>query len=100
MPPATPTSLAARQRLRDHQAAAAKAVAVHNSALGRLGAVISRRAEVVAAQDALVASANSEVAAAIVVVVQVMGVESAATVLDLPKSEVRRLSNETKRSSG
>jgi hypothetical protein len=99
MPPTTPTSLAARERLRDHQASAVKAVALHSSASARLEAVISRRTEVVAAQDTLVAAAKSEVAAAVVVVVQVMGIETAAAVLDLTKAEVRRLTNETEGSS-
>ena len=53
-----PVSLAARERLRDHQAAAAKAVGAHGAALARLEAVISRRAEVLAAQDLLVADAK------------------------------------------
>jgi hypothetical protein len=44
-----PVSLAARERLRDHQAAAAKAVAVHSAARARLEAMISRRAELLAA---------------------------------------------------
>jgi hypothetical protein len=92
--------LAARQRLRDHQAAAAKAVAVHSSVSSRLEAVIFRRAEVIAAQDALVAAANSELAEAVRVVVQVMGIETAAAVLDLSKAEVRRLTNGAERSSG
>ena len=84
-----PVSLAARERLRDHQAAAAKAVAVHGAALVRLDTAICRRAEVLAAQDALVATASAEVAAAVSAVAQVMGVDLAAAMLDLPKAEVR-----------
>ena len=85
-----PVSLAARERLRDHQAAAAKAVAVHSAARARLEAVISRRAEVLAAQDCLVAAANAEVAAALVSAANVMGVEVAAALLDVSKAEVHR----------
>jgi hypothetical protein len=70
-----PVSLAARERLRDHQAAAAKAVSAHSAALARLEAVTSRRAEVLVAQDGLVAAANAEVT---------------ATLLDVSKAEVRR----------
>jgi hypothetical protein len=85
-----PVSLAARERLRDHQAAAAKAVAVHSAARARLEAVISRRAEVLAAQDCLVAAANAEVSAALVSAANVMGVEVAAALLDVSKAEVHR----------
>jgi hypothetical protein len=86
-----PVSLAARERLRDHQAAAARAVGAHGAALARLDGVVARRVEVLAVQDALVAAAHAEVAAAVVAAVQVMGVDVAATLLDLSKAEVRRL---------
>lgn len=95
MPSTTPISLAARERLRDHQAAAAKVVAVHSAALTRLDAASSRRAEVVAKQDALVATAAAEVAAAVVEVARVMGADVAAAVLDLSKAEVHRVTKET-----
>jgi hypothetical protein len=87
----TPVSLLARERLRNHQAAAAKAVAVHSAAQGRLDAAVSRRAQVVAEQDALVARANAQVTAAVVAVAQVMGADVAASVLDLSKAEVRTM---------
>ena len=80
-----------RERLRDHQAAAAKAVGAHGAAMARLEAVISRRADVLAAQDSLVAAANAEVAAAVVTAAEVMGVDVAASLLDLTKAEVRRM---------
>jgi hypothetical protein len=83
--------LAARERLRDHQAAAAKAVGAHSAALARLDIVISRRAEVLAVQDSLVAAASAEVEAAVVTAVQVMGIDVAATLLDLTKAEARRV---------
>ena len=86
-----PVSLAARERLRDHQAAAARAVAAHSAARARLDAVISRRAEVLAAQDCLVAAAGAEVAAALVTAANVMGVDVAATLLDVSKAEVHRV---------
>jgi hypothetical protein len=87
----SPRSLAARERLRDHQAAAAKAVATHSASLGRLEAVVSRRAEVLAEQDALVASANAQVTTAVVAAAEVMGVDVSAAVLNLSKAEVRRM---------
>ena len=85
-----PVSMAARERLRDHQVAAAKAVSAHSAALARLEAVTSRRAEVLVAQDGLVAAANAEVAAAVVTAANVMGADVAATLLDVSKAEVRR----------
>ena len=92
MPSATPISLAARERLRKHHAAAAKVVAVHAVALARLDAATSRRAEIVARQDALVADATTEVVRAIAEAIRVMGMDVAAVVLDLSKEEVRRMS--------
>ena len=91
----TPVSLAARERLRNHQAAAAKAIAVYSASLSRLDAAISRRAKAVAGQDVLVAAANAEVAAAVVGAAQVMGADLTASVLDLSKAEVRRMSKDT-----
>jgi hypothetical protein len=95
MPPTTHVSLAARERLRDHQTVAAKAVAAHSASQARLDAAISRRADVIAGQDALVATARAEVAAAVVSVAQVMGAEVAADVLALSKAEVRRITKGT-----
>lgn len=92
MPSATPISLAARERFREHQAAATKALAVHAAALARLDAATSRRAEVLARQDALVADAVSDVAGAVAEAARVMGIDVAAAVLGLRKSEVRRMS--------
>lgn len=92
----TPVSLEARERLRDHQAAAAKAIAVYSASLSRLDTLNSRRVKVVAEQDALVASANAEVTAAVVAVARVMGADVAASVLDLSKTEVRRMTKGTK----
>jgi len=91
----TPVSLAARERLRDHQAAAAKATAVYSSSLSRLDAVMSRRSKVVAEQDALVTAATAKVAAAVVAAARVMGEDVAASVLDISKAEVRRMTKET-----
>jgi hypothetical protein len=82
-----PVSMAARERLRDHQVAAGKAVSAHSAALARLEAVASRRAAVLVAQDGLVAAANAEVAAAVATAAKVMGADVAAT---LPHSARRR----------
>ena len=77
MPSAMPVSLAARERLRDHQATAAKAVAAHGAAVARLDA------------------AAASVAAAVAEVARVLGADVAAAVLELPKSEVRRMSKKS-----
>ena len=91
MPSKAPVSLVARERLRDHQAAAAKAVGAHGVAMARLDTAVRRRAEVLAGQDALIAGANAEVTAAVVRVAQIMGVDVAASLLDLTSAEVRRM---------
>ena len=91
MPSKAPLSLVARERLRDHQAAATKAVGAHGVAMARLDAAVRRRTEVLAGQDALIAAANAEVTAAVVRVAQIMGVDVAASLLDLTKAEVRRM---------
>ena len=94
MTSARPVSLAARERLRDHQAAAAKAVATHSASSVRLDAVVSRRAKVIARQDALVATATAELESAIATVAHAMGVDVAAEVLGLKKTEVRRIAKD------
>lgn len=96
MPPTTPVSLAARERLRDHQAAAAKVAAAHSTALARLDAATSRRSKVVAREDVLVAAAAAKVAAAVVETARVMGTEVAAGILDMSKAEVRRITRNAK----
>jgi malonyl CoA-acyl carrier protein transacylase len=72
----------------------AKAVGGHATALARLETACSRRAEVVARQDVLVAAAAAEVATAVVEAARVMGVDVAATVLDLRKTEVHHILKE------
>ena len=89
-----PVSLGARDRLRDHHAAAAKAVATHAASTARLDAVLARRAKVIARQDALVEAAKSDVEAAIAAVARAMGVDVAAEVLGLNRAEVRRIAKE------
>jgi hypothetical protein len=89
-PLAKPDTISARERLRDHQAAAAQAVAAHSTSLAALEMVISRRAKVVADQDTYVAAAEAKVAMAIGVVAHAMGVDAAADILCLTKNAVRR----------
>jgi hypothetical protein len=87
-------SLAARERLRNHHAAAGRAVAAYLVATSRLDAVKSRRAEIVAGQDTLVAAGSAEVARAIAGIVQVVGVETAAGLLEVSTAEVRRVTKD------
>lgn len=94
MPPTTPLSLAARERLSEHQTAIAKAVSVHSAALARLHTATTRRTAIVSKQDALVAAAQAGVDAAVAEAVCVMGADIAATVLDLSPAEVRRIVKE------
>jgi hypothetical protein len=89
MSPHQSVPIAARERLRDHQAVATKAVAVHSAAATRFDAVLLRRTKLISEQDLLVAAANAEVATAIAAIVQAVGVEIAADVLGLTKLEIR-----------
>jgi hypothetical protein len=56
MPSATPANLAARERLRDHQTTAARAVAALSAAVAGLDATSTHRNKLVAAQDSFVAA--------------------------------------------
>lgn len=71
-------------------------MATHSAALARFEIVSARREKVVAQQDALVASRKAEVDAAVAKAARIMGIEVAAAVLNLSKSEVRRASKATK----
>lgn len=103
MPITIPVSIDARERLRGLQATSTKGVATHSAVLARLDAVLARfemvstrRDKVVAQQDALVASRKAQVDAAVAKAADIMGIEVAAAVLNLSKSEVRRASKATK----
>ena len=91
MSSATPVSLAARERLREHQLTSARVLAHHATALKRLEAATSRRTDVLVQLDAHVADAEREVARAVGEAARVMGTEVAAAVLGLRKAEVRRM---------
>ena len=96
MAPTTPVSLLARQRLREHQAAGVRALAIHSAALARLDTVITRRDKIVGDQDTLVAIANADVIAAVAAVVQIMGVTVAADILGLNATDVRRITKDAR----
>ena len=95
----TPVSAAARQRLRDQQKCAAKAVAAFSTASNRFEVVVARRAQVLARQDELVAAARTHIEKAVVTAVEVLGADVAATVLGLRLTEVRRMVREARETS-
>lgn len=81
----------ARQRLRTQQAEEAKAVTAHAGACARLESVEAKRAEVISAQDELVAGAERDVAVAVAGLVAVSGLARAAAILDVRPAALRRL---------
>lgn len=80
----------ARERLRGQQEAEAKAVAAYGAAEAKLEATVARRADVLAAQDELVAAAESDVAESAVRLVEVSGFDRAVLILGTPKGTFRR----------
>ena len=90
MSPKTPVSLAACERLRNHQAATNKAMSVYAAAIARSDAITSRRAEIISGQDAMVAAASADVDVAIAAIAEIVGVETTSGLLELGKAEVRR----------
>jgi ABC-type methionine transport system permease subunit len=76
--------------LRAHHAEAGKAIAAYGTRLARLDGAVARRAEVLAAQDQLVAAAQDELDGAVVEAAKALGVDVAAALLDLTVPEVRR----------
>ena len=81
----------ARQRLKAQQAEEAKAVSAHAGACARLASAQAKRAEVISAQDELVAGAERDVAVAAAAVVVVSGLARAAAILDMRPASLRRL---------
>lgn len=81
----------ARKRLMAQQAEEAKAVSAHAGACSRLASAQAKRAEVISAQDALVARAERDVAVAAAAVVVVSGLARAAAILDIRPASLRRL---------
>jgi hypothetical protein len=94
--PGKPVSLAARERLKDHQAVAAQAVAAYSVSLSKLEASRSRRAQAISDQDVHVAKATAENGAALLIVAQAVGADIAADVLGLTNAEVRRIIKDAK----
>jgi hypothetical protein len=84
-------SLEARQRLRTQQLEEARAVSAHAVANARLEGVVTKRAEVISAQDELVSGAETDVAVAAAGLVAVSGFARAAAILDFSPGALRRL---------
>jgi hypothetical protein len=80
-----------RERLRAHQEREAKVLAMVAAAATRREVAVTRRVEIVAAQDHLIQAAVAEEAAAIVELVATSGIERAASILDIPVPALRKL---------
>lgn len=80
-----------RENVRETQRKIAALDSVHSRAVTKLGRAISRRSEVLAEQDGLVASAEAEVGKAVSAMALAIGVELTVTLLELEPAEVRRM---------
>jgi hypothetical protein len=83
--------VAVRDTVRDTQRKIAALDAGHRRAVDQLKRACGRRAEALAEQDRLVASAQSGVDQAVAKMAEAIGVELAATLLSLKVPEVRRM---------
>jgi hypothetical protein len=83
--------MATRDTVRDCQRRIAKLDAAHNAAQVQLEAARRRRAELLAAQDKVVADAERAVDQAAATLAVEVGPELAANLLDLNVQEMRRL---------
>ena len=80
-----------RPEVREAQRLLAALDAAHAHAVGRLAQAVQRRAEVLAEQHGLVASAQEALDQAVADMANQVSVELAARLLDLDPAEVRRL---------
>ncbi len=85
-----PSDLQARERLREAQAAEARAVTAVYAADAERDKAIARRDEAVAAATTVVEAADADLAAARAGLVAVSGVDRAAILLGATRSELRR----------
>lgn len=83
--------MATRDTVKDLQRLIARLDAAHNAAQMRLDAACQRRAEVLAAQDKLVAAAERSVDEAAAAMAAEVGPELAGTLLGRDVAEMRRL---------
>ncbi len=80
-----------RPEVREAQRLLAALDAAHAHAVGRLAQAVERRAEVLAEQDRLVATAQEALEQAVADMANQVSVEFAAQLFDLGPAEVRRL---------
>ena len=80
-----------RDEVKNYQRRLAQFDGAHTKATDRLTSAMKRRADVMAAQDRLVADAEAGVRRAVSAMAAGVGAELTATLLDLDVSEVRRL---------
>jgi phage shock protein A len=83
--------LPVRPEVREAQGLLAALDTAHAHAVGRLAQAVERRAEVLAEQDRLVASAQEAVDQAVADMANQVSVELASQLFDLGPTEVRRL---------
>jgi hypothetical protein len=88
-----------RDAVKDYQGRIAKLDAAHNAALVQLDVARRRRAELVTAQDKLVATAEHAVDQAAAAMAVEVGPELAASLLDRDVADLRRLAKRQRSAS-
>ena len=79
-----------RTKIEERHAAEIAALAAHAAAVDRLAMLEARRADLIAAQDQLVAGARAERMEAAVALVRLIGVDRSADLTGLTVAELRR----------
>jgi hypothetical protein len=83
--------MTSKDTVRSYQAAIARHAADHSRAVARWRQAVSRRAQVLAAQDEAVTTAQQAVDQTVTCMAHALGVDLTADLLDLEVGEVRRL---------
>jgi len=86
------TKMPSKDTVKSYQAALARYVADHDRAASRLEQAMSRRAEILAAQDEAVAAAREVVQQTVISMAHALGPDLTAGLLELDVTDVRRLS--------
>jgi hypothetical protein len=81
-----------KDTVKSYQAALARYVADHDRASARLEQSMSRRAEILVAQDQAVAAAREAVQQAVISMAHALGPDLTAALLELDVTDVRRFS--------
>jgi hypothetical protein len=83
--------MTSKDTVRLYQSAIARHAADHSRAVARLRQAVARRAQLAAAQDEAVATAQHAVDQTVIGMAHALGVDLTADLLDLDVGEVRRL---------